>query len=140
MASARHIGIADASFTADTDLTQKQYFFVQPASTVGNVKLATGASDTAPIGVLQNSPSAGQEARVRVLGFSKVYAVAVSGCEINHGAFITVNLNGEAIRAIPSSPCNAAVGRWLGAQVASTASRFGEAFITCIPMPTVSGS
>ena len=34
-----------------------------------------------------------------------------------------VNLNGEAIRAIPSSPCNAVVGRWLGATVASTASR-----------------
>ena len=140
MAGARYLGIADAAFTAATDLTAKQYFFVQPGSVVGEVKLATGGSDTAPIGVLQNSPSAGQEARVRVMGFSKVYAVAVTGSPIAYGNFIGVNLSGEAVRAITVGGASAVMGRWLDATVASTASRFGEAFIFGLPTYALSAS
>ncbi len=140
MAAARHLGIADAGFTAATDLTSKQYYFVMPGSVAGEVKIANGGSDVAPLGVLQNSPSAGQEARVRVLGFSKVYAVAVSGCEIGYGAFVQCNANGEAIRAIPTSPCMAVAGRWIDAAVSSTASRYGECFVLGMPLAAMSGS
>lgn len=129
MAAARHLGIADAAFTAAVDLTAQQYRFVKPGSVVGEVNLATGGSDTAPIGVLQNSPSAGQEARVRVMGFSKVYAVAVSNSPIAYGNFIGVNLSAEAVRAITVGGASAVVGRWLDATVPSTGSRFGECFI-----------
>jgi len=129
MASARHLGIADAAFTAAVDLTAKQYYWVKPGSVVGEVNLATGGSDTTPIGVLQNSPSAGQEARVRIFGFTKVYAVAVSGSPITYGNFIGVNLTAESIRTITVGGASAVLGRWLDATVPSTGSRYGEALI-----------
>ena len=129
MATARHLGIADAAFVAGADLTAKQYHFVKPGSVVGEVNLATGGSDTAPIGVLQNSPSTGQEARVRVFGFTKVYAVAVSGSPIRYGNYIGTNLTAEAIRIITVGGASAVTGRWLDETVDSTASRYGQALL-----------
>ncbi len=67
----------DVSFIADQDLTAKQYTWVGPASTYNNVASVSGASP-APFGILQNSPSLGQEARVRVFGFSKAWTNATA--------------------------------------------------------------
>ena len=73
MANYRDIGISDAPFKAGVDLTGKQYYFVAPGSIAGEVIVAVGPSGNPwPIGILQNAPSSGQEAQVRVLGFSKL--------------------------------------------------------------------
>ena len=60
------------TFTADGDLSAKQYHFVKQ-STAGKVAICSGATDR-PIGVLQNDPTDGQEAVVMIMGVSKVSA------------------------------------------------------------------
>lgn len=129
MATYKDMGISDVSFTADVDLTGVQYYFVTVASTAGNVKVATGASNPTPIGVLQNSPSLGQEARVRLLGMSKVFAVTDGTCAIAWGRFLTTNASGQAAGVAAAQAVS--TGRWLDASVPLSASRFGQAFIDC---------
>ena len=109
MANYRDIGISDAAFIADVDLTQKQYYFVQCASTQGNVGVATGTCNPIPIGVLQNSPSLGQEAQVRVLGYTKlVCEVDGSGCNLAWRNFVYCASDGQGQGAsVTGSPVNA---------------------------------
>lgn len=109
MANYRDLGIADATFIADVDLTQKQFHFVQAASTAGQVGLATGTCNPIPIGVLQNSPSLGQEAAVRVLGYSKlVCEVDASGCNLAWRNFVYCASDGQGQGAsVTGSPVNA---------------------------------
>lgn len=134
MATAKTLGVADIPFIADTDLTQQQYRWVTAASTAGYVKLATGASNPAPIGILQNSPSAGQEARVRVVGFSKTYAVNGSGSALGYGRFVTVNSSGESTATATESG-SPIVARWLDTVAPVSSSRVGQVyvfgFVTC---------
>src|SRR3990172_3149123 len=111
MATYKAVSIdGDVSFQADVDLTLVQYYFFAAASTAGNVKVATGASNPVPIGVLQNAPSAGQEAQVRVFGMSKVFAVT------------------DGVAAAQE----VTLGRWLDTSAPLSASRFGNAFINCM--------
>ena len=124
MATARDLGIADVPFLADIDLTAKQYYFVMVASTLGNITTATGASNPAPIGVLQNAPSLGQEARVRVLGFTKLVGEATT-CNLTYGKFFYSSSDGQAqpiITAAGSPIC----GTWLDATL-SSGSAIGQA-------------
>ena len=109
MANYRDLGISDAAFTADVDLTQKKYYFVKCASTTGNVEVATGTCNPVPLGILQNSPSLGQEAQVRVLGFSKlVCEVDVSGCNLAWRNFVYCASDGQGQGAsVTGSPFNA---------------------------------
>lgn len=95
MANYRDLGIADAAFTAVGDLTSKQYYFVMPGSVAGEVKLANGTSGMAPIGILQNAPSAGQEAQVRVLGFSKLVVQVSTGASLLYGNFVVCASTGQ---------------------------------------------
>ena len=126
MAKYHDMGIADVGFTADTDLTARQYHFVTPASTQGNVKLSTGASNPTVLGVLQNSPSAGQEARVRIVGFSKM--VGENGaCNLTVGTFVTSGSDGQAESMTPSG-CPA-VARWMGPTYATAGSIVGEVLL-----------
>src|SRR3990167_3940094 len=119
MARWHDAGTVDIGFTADVDLTTKQYLFVTPASTQGNVKVSTGASNPTVLGVLQNSPSAGQEARVRVLGFSKL--VGENGtCNLTVGTFVTSGSDGQG-EMVQLSGCPA-VGRWMGPTYATARS------------------
>ncbi len=77
MANYRDLGISDAPFKAGVDLTGKQYYFVAPGSVAGEVIVAVGPSGNPwPLGILQNGPSSGQEAQVRVYGFSKLQCAA----------------------------------------------------------------
>lgn len=124
MATYHNINLTDAPFLADADLTTKQYYFVTAASTAGYVKLATGASNPTPLGILQNSPSAGQEARVRLLGPSKVYA-AVGSCNLNVGNMIVAASTGEAVSVTGYGTVNA---RWLGPATTS-GTVYGEVII-----------
>jgi len=128
MATKRHIGVADVTYKADVDLTGVQYYFVTAASTAGNVKVATGASNPAPLGVLQNSPSLGQEARLSMLGPTKVFAVTPSTCGIAQGRYVTVNASGQAIPLATESG-SPIVGRNIGnVNAPVSASRFIEIF------------
>lgn len=88
MANYRSLGIADAPFIAGEDLTQKTWFVVSPGSVVGEVKLGNGVSGPAPLGVLTNSPSTGQEAEVTVLGFVKAVCRATTSASLNYGKWL----------------------------------------------------
>lgn len=135
MAKYLEIGISDAPFLADVDLTSYQYRFVMPASTAGYVTYATGASNPSPLGVLQNSPSAGQEARVRVFGFSKVVGITPSGCGLAYGRYVSCSTTGQAVPTA-SETGSIIYGRWLDAGLAVSSSAIGMillsgAFGTC---------
>lgn len=117
---------ADLTFKADVDLDGVQYYFVRASSTAGNVQVANGASNPTPVGILQNAPKAGQEARVRVLGPTKVFAVTDSSNALAYGRYATVNASGQA--AGVASETGVAVGRWLSVAAPVSASRFGELF------------
>lgn len=98
-------------FKADVDLDNYQYWLVTTASTADNIKLATGASNPIPLGVLQNDPAAGDSAAVRVLGTSKVWANG--GTAIAYGDWLTTNASGHAI--VDTTACTHAFGMALEA-------------------------
>lgn len=129
MAKYLEIGISDAPFTADVDLTTCQYRWVMPASTAGRVTGATGASNPAPLGILQNSPSAGQEARVRVLGFSKAVVVTPSGCGLAYGRYFSVSTVGQSVPTA-SETGGPIYGRYLDANLAVSSSAIGMVLLT----------
>jgi hypothetical protein len=66
------IGQDIGTFTASADLSAKQFHFVVLASAT-QVNVATAITN-APIGILQNAPTSGQQAIVRISGISKVVA------------------------------------------------------------------
>jgi len=68
---------------AGEDLSGSQYRFVK-VNSAGNAVLCAAATD-APIGVLQNSPTSGQEASVTVIGGTKVVASASIAAGIKIG-------------------------------------------------------
>ncbi len=134
MATYHDINLTDAPFLADTDLTAKQYFLVSAASTVGYVGLATGASNPAVLGILQNSPSAGQEARVRLFGPSKVIA-SPGACQLATGRYVTTASHAMAIGA-SGGLGDLVFGMWLSGSFTSGC-QYGEmmfyGFTACNP-------
>lgn len=82
------------TLVAAADLSTKQYTFVKLNSD-GNVAAASGATDI-PIGVLQNAPTAGQEAEVLVVGGTKV----VAGAAIGEGALVGTSAAGKAVALV----------------------------------------
>ena len=125
--------VHDEIFTAAVNLSACAYKWVMPGSVAGEVVPATGASLGAPIGILQNLPTAGQQARVRVYGKS-LTAACLGACNLAHGTFVTV---GSHAGATPST-CGLALARWAGSAVLTTASAaYGEVFLfgfvaTCV--------
>lgn len=64
--------VLDVSLLADGDLSTYQYHFVK-LTAAGTVGIVSHATNDYPLGVLQNKPSAaGEVARVRVMGVSRV--------------------------------------------------------------------
>ena len=130
----------DEPYIAAESLTTKQYYFVAPGSIVGEVIAATGASNPAPIGVLQNAPGAAELAYVRVFGVTTLTGCAAA-CQISYGRFIRSSSVGAG--EVPGSLGGAVVqGRWLGASVATNGSGQANAFINCFGFSacSVSGS
>jgi hypothetical protein len=125
-----HDLVDDFSLTADVDLTSGQYQFVTVASTAGRVKLGTGASNPYPLGVLQNSPSAGDPARIRWIGITKMLGGANSSCPITYGRFFSAS--GAKATATASETGDVALGRWLDVTIAVSTSNYGMAFINCV--------
>jgi len=82
------------TLVAAADLSTKQYTFVKLNSS-GQVAAASGATDI-PIGVLQNAPTAGQEAEVLVVGGTKI----VAGAAIGEGALVGTSAAGKAVALV----------------------------------------
>jgi hypothetical protein len=82
------------TLVAAADLSSKQYTFVKLDSS-GLAAAASGATDI-PIGVLQNAPTAGQEAEVLVVGGTKI----VAGAALGEGALIGTGATGKAVALV----------------------------------------
>jgi hypothetical protein len=126
-------GLSEVSFIADEDLTAQQWRLVMAASTVGNVQkydiLPTAGSPRIPLGVLVNDPSAGQEASVKVIGFTKAVA-QTSGCYLSHGALLSVSNNGNFCPASVAS--DHVAGIWFGPD-ATSGSIHGNVLFNAFP-------
>lgn len=128
MATQRHIGINPAPFLAAVDFSASnaiQYRGVRAGSVAGEVNLANGASNPQALGVLQNSPSAGQEAAVVLLGTTKI-AGRVSGCNLVFGNYLSCASDGFFEAA--SSTGSLVIAMWLGDNFTTAgASAIGDA-------------
>lgn len=80
----------DRSWPSNADLSGKIYHFVKLLST-GKVDVCAATTDK-PIGILQNKPTAGQAAIVRVTGESQVSAAGT----IAVGDTVGTDVNGQA--------------------------------------------
>jgi hypothetical protein len=128
MATQRNIGVNPVTFVAGVDFSAcptTQYRFVRAGSIAGEVRLASGASNPGPLGVLQNSPSTGQEAVVVMIGPTKL-AVNGAPCTISFGKYIICASDGFG-QALDVTTCNSYSATWL-APTATTASVIGEGF------------
>ena len=77
------------TFKAGEDLSGKQYHAVY-ISAAGTVSAVDGGT-RAPIGILQNAPTSGQDASVMIMGVSKF----VAGAAVTRGAYLYSD-NGKA--------------------------------------------
>lgn len=129
-------GINTVGFTADVDMTDWQYRLVKAASTndaVGKFNHATlGSSSPAPIGVLMNDPSAGQEAVVKCLGFTKaVVDDPTTGCDLLLGVFLKAASTGGLVPAsVLTGIQDFIMGRYLGPRTTTAGSYFGNVLLT----------
>lgn len=94
--------VLDLSLEAEADLSAKQFHLIKLDSS-GKVALA-GSAERA-IGVLQNNPSTGEAAQVRVLGVSKV----VSGYSFGVGTVLASDASGKAITSSSAKPIGIAL-------------------------------
>lgn len=82
------------TLVAAADLSALQYTFVKLDS-AGKAAAASAATDI-PCGVLQNAPTAGQEAEVLIVGGTKITA----GAAIAEGAQIGTSSTGKAVALV----------------------------------------
>lgn len=119
-------GIVPVPFKADDDMTGYQFKLVMPASIAGNVATYTseavgGDGSPAAFGVLQNDPSAGQEASVKCLGFTKAIG-RVGACDLLEGALLRAASDGLVETAsVLTDIDDFFVGRWFGPRVSDNA-------------------
>ena len=137
MANYRDIGISDAPFKAGVDLTGKQYYFVGPGSIAGEVIVSVGPSGNPwPIGIVQNAPSSGQEAQVRVLGFSKLVCEA-NACALAWGRWVVCASDGQgeptATEAIAISATSAVMARYMDSGTLSSGCQISQVYIAPFP-------
>lgn len=97
---------------AGADLSAKQYMFVKLNS--AGEAIAVAAITDVPIGVLQNAPTAGQEAEVLVSGGTKL----VAGEAITLPAFLSVTSVGKADKVATTDTTQFVVGQALTAGAA----------------------
>ena len=134
MAKYFNAGLAPVSFLADEDLTAYQWHLMMASSTPGYCQLldigplgnTAAVSGRMPIGVLTNSPSLGQEATVKVIGFTKAKAM-VGGCYLFNGALLTASNLGQ-FRSASDDADDPILGRWFGPDV-TTGSAIGNVLL-----------
>jgi len=86
--------ILDYTFTAENDLSTKQYHFVE-VSGAWQIDVCDAATDRT-IGVLYNEPAAGQAATIRMLGIALVISNG-SAENIAAGNYVGPNAGGTAV-------------------------------------------
>lgn len=117
MATQRNISITPATFVAAVDFSAcatTLYRGARAGSVAGEVALANGASNPQVLGVLQNSPSAGQETAIVLIGTTKI-AGRVSGCNLVFGRYLSCASDGFFEAA--SSAGSLVAAMWLGSNV-----------------------
>lgn len=110
-------------FTAAADLSAHQYGVVRfAAATTVNIcsEVLASAATKAPIGVLQNKPTAGLAAQVAVFGLTKIRV----GGTVTAGAPISYNSSGHVVDAVSG---DMVIGRAM--QAAATVNTFALALI-----------
>ena len=141
MANYRDIAITDAPFKAGVDLTGKQYYFVGPGSIAGEVIVSVGPSGNPwPLGIVQNSPSSGQEAQVRVHGFSKLSCEA-NACSLAWGRWIVCASDGQgeptATEMISGQTQTCPLmARYMDSGTLSSGSQYSQVFLQPFPATT----
>jgi hypothetical protein len=108
------------TLVAGADLSAKQYQFVKLNSS--GEAIAIAAITDVPVGVLQNAPTAGQEAEVLVAGGTKL----VAGEVITLPAFLSVTSAGKADKVATTDTTQYVVGQ------AITAAGAGDDVITAV--------
>ena len=107
-----------ATLVAGEDLSAKQYHFVKINNGTGQAEAVDGATDR-PVGVLQNNPTAGQEAEVLIVGGTKV----VAGGTASAGQPLFASASGNAVTLVFGGSGSAAyaVGTFItGASASAT--------------------
>lgn len=95
--TARRNEIMSESFTADADLSAKQFYAVTPSSTGAALANLAGESITGVLGLLQNEPVSGSEAHVGMVG---VYPGKLGGTVALYDT-VTCDADGKLVRARP---------------------------------------
>ena len=96
----------DQSYVAGADLSAKQYYVVEEATT-GLITVCDNAGDY-PVGVLQNKPASGQAAQVRQSGITKCVSDG-SGTAIAIGDDVGTSATGKCIKK--ASDADRTIGR-----------------------------
>jgi|SRR5229473_6726651 len=93
---ATHSGFAwDESFKANADLSAKQWYAVK-LTAADTVDMASAATDLC-VGILQNKPTSGHAAEVRILGITKVSSDG-SGTAIVVGDRVGPNASSQIVK------------------------------------------
>jgi hypothetical protein len=128
MASYWDMGITPVPFTADVDLTAKQWMLVAPASTPGSVKVVDSACNPLPVGILVNDPSAGQAAAVVIFGPVKAKCRVNGTCSLKNGRLLVAASDGFLEPMLTAG--SAVFARYFDAlQTTAAASFIGQVFI-----------
>lgn len=115
----RERAVYDESFEANVDMSGDQYKIVKLHTIGGQVVLA-GAGEG--IGVLQNKPLAGQEAKVRIFGLTRV-VLDGSGTSITPGDRIKSDASGLGVRSTLAN--DLPLGQFIGAGTIANVSTAG---------------
>lgn len=107
------------SFPTSTDLSGNQYHIVD-LDTSGNLVIA--GAGARGIGVLVDTPKAGQSGSVVIAGITKV----VAGAAIAAGDYISSNATGQAVPATATDVTGGTTGTPIIGQALSAASAAGE--------------
>lgn len=92
-------------------MTDKQFYIVQLDAT-GKIEVAEGATDLL-VGVLQNTPAAGEQATYAFGGVAKVISAGVIGV----GAWVTTDTAGKAVATTTDG--DIVIGRHIGTAAAA---------------------
>ena len=85
----------DESFKAETDLSAKQYYAVE-MSAADQVDVCDGIADKV-VGVLQNDPTTGHAAQVRIMGLTKWVSDGTAAGGISAGTLVGTSAAGKCI-------------------------------------------
>ena len=111
------------NWSASVSFGSKQYYFAQLNTSNGDsVIVGTGGCNPYPIGVVQNSPCAGEEAEVCIFGISKVYYCCATA--VNVGDFIRSSSVGQGEYAANACAANAIALQAAGAGASATITAF----------------